>query len=112
MTQKSEVTSAPKDDVIAMPTGGIGLPDPPDVAGVAPALLAVGSPDTVVTVTGSGFGDVSKGLLNGKPRYTQFVSGTSLRITVTALDLANPGQLQIAVINSTTPSNSAPLTVN
>ncbi len=90
--------------------GGIGLPDPPDLAGISPANAAKGSPDTVITVTGSSFFDVSKGLVNGQERFTQFVNSTSLRITVTQADLAQAGQLQIAVKNETS-SNSLPLTV-
>jgi hypothetical protein len=108
MPRNREVTSPPKDGSAV--AGGIGLPDPPNVAGIDPAVLAVGSPDTLVTVSGSGFYDLSKGLVNGQTRYTQFVSSVSLRITVTAADLANAGQLQIAVKN-TRISNSVPLTV-
>ena len=110
MPQNSEVTSPVNDDSV-MPDG-IPILDPPYVTGIAPAMLTVGSPDTVIAVSGSGFGSLATGLVNGQPaRYTQFVSNTSLRITVTAADLANPGQLQIAVINNTPASNSMPLTV-
>jgi len=108
MPRNREATLPPKDDNAI--GGGIGIPDPPNVAGIDRAVLAVGSPDTVVSVSGSGFYELSKGLVNGQTRYTQFVSSVSLRITVTAADLANPGQLQIAVKNKTA-SNSVALMV-
>jgi hypothetical protein len=112
MAQKSDVTLPQNDDgVVAMPDGGIGIPDPPFVAGSTPTILAAASPDSVVTVNGSGFDSSCKGLVNGLARYTQFVSNTSLRITVTAADLANPGQLQIGVKNAGGTSNSVQLTV-
>src|SRR5713101_8437273 len=105
MPQKNEVTPLKDDNVAAMPAGGIIVTDPPYITGIAPAVLAVGSGDTLVTVSGTGFGRSATGLVNGQPAtYTQFVSNTSLRITVTAADLATPGQLQIAVVNNTPPS--------
>ena len=106
MAQNNEVT--PLKDVL--PDGGIPILDPPYVSGIDKPAIAVGSPDTIVTVSGSGFGDISTGLVNGQNRYTQVVDNGSLRITVTAADLANRGQLQIAVKN-TKLSNSVTLTV-
>jgi len=90
--------------------GGIGLPDPPTVTAIDPSILAQGSSDTVITATGADFANSSIGQVNGNNRYTQYVSNTSVRITVTAADLAQPGQLQIAVKNVTA-SNSVVLTV-
>ncbi len=109
MNQKSEVT--PLKDDSATRAEGIPVLDPPYVSGIAPTVLAVGSPDTVVTVTGTGFDIACKGLVNGLARYTQFVSNVSLRITVTAADLASSGQLQIAVKNTVGTSSPVNLTV-
>jgi hypothetical protein len=90
--------------------GGIGLPDPPTVTMINPSQVAQGSQATQITVTGSDFFDVSKGLVNGQERPTQVVGNTSLVVTVTAADLVNGGTLEIAVKNET-PSNWLPLTV-
>ncbi len=94
-----------------MAGGGIGILDPPDVAVINPTDLPQGSSDTVVTVTGAGFYSGSTGLVNGSPRFIQYVDSTTVRITVTAADLAKPGLLQIAVKNVTA-SNSKTLTVS
>jgi len=90
--------------------GGIGITDPPFVTGSDTPNLGAGSPATVVTLSGTDFYSGSIGLVNGSPRETQVVSNTSVKITVTAADLAKPGTLQLAVKNVTA-SNSVPLTV-
>jgi hypothetical protein len=90
--------------------GGIGLPDPPDVTAIDPSQVARGSSDTVITVSGTNFCNSSIGLVNGSARFTVFESSTSIRITVTAADLAQPGTLELAVKN-VTKSNSVTLTV-
>jgi hypothetical protein len=103
-----------KDDSAAAASfrpSGFGLPDPPDVTRISPTVLPVASQDTPVTVSGDGFWNTcSQGLVNGQARATEINSIDSLRITVTAADLASAGQLQIAVRNTQT-SNSVPLTV-
>jgi len=90
--------------------GGIGLPDPPTVAAIDPSQVAQGSSDTVITVSGTNFCNSSIGLVNDAARFTVFENSTSIRITVTAADLAQRGTLQIAVKNVTT-SNTVTLTV-
>ena len=90
--------------------GGIVVPDPATVAAIDPSQVAHGSSDTVITVSGMNFCSSSIGLVNDAARFTVFESSTSIRITVTATDLARPGTLQIAVKNVTT-SNSATLMV-
>lgn len=123
MPQNSGVTVPPKDDSAAVaiprrseigPNSGIGLPDPPDVTRISPTVLAVASPETVVTVYGDGFWDgISQGLVDGQPRTTVIPDPTDhtvLRVTVTVDDLASAGQRQISVKNTKT-SRSVALTV-
>jgi hypothetical protein len=91
-------------------SGGIGLPDPPTVTQIDPANILHGAGDTTITATGTNFCNSSVGLANGSPRITVFDTSTSIRIHVTAADLGQPAQLQIAVKNVTT-SDAVTLTV-
>src|SRR5208282_941988 len=54
----------------------------PSLSNISPTSAAVGSPDTPVILTGSGFIKSSVANLDGKPQTTTFVSSTELSITV------------------------------
>jgi len=98
------------DVVYGWKNGGIGLPDPPTVTAIDPSQMVSGSGDTTITVSGTNFCNSSIGLVNGSPRITVFDTSTSIRIHVTANDLAAATTLQIAVKNVTT-SNAVNLNV-
>jgi hypothetical protein len=73
----------------------------PILASVSPAKVYAGGPAYSMQLTGSGFTSSSQVLVNGNPRATTFVSGTSLTAQVLASDIATNGQLDVQV---TTPA--------
>ena len=68
----------------------------PILASVSPANVYAGGPAYSMQLTGSGFTSSSQVLVNGNPRATTFVSGTSLTAQVLASDIATTGQTQCA----------------
>jgi hypothetical protein len=86
----------------------------PTLQSITPAAVQTGSPDTIVTVVGTGFTSGSTVMLNGTALSTSFTNGTKLTATVPAAQLANLGWSAITV-NTPAPgggvSNAAPLTV-
>jgi hypothetical protein len=58
------------------------------LGGLSPASAVVGGAGFTLTVNGSGFVASSVVRWNGATRTTTFVSGTQLRIVITAADLA------------------------
>jgi hypothetical protein len=70
----------------------------PILASVSPATVYAGGPAYAMQLTGSGFTSASTVLINGSPRTTTYVGGTSLTAQVLASDIASVGQLNIQVI--------------
>jgi hypothetical protein len=64
-----------------------------------PSWIAPGSPDFVLTVTGSGFVPGSTVLWNDAPRLTTFVSSTQLTATIYASDVAAASVPLVWVMN-------------
>jgi len=74
----------------------------PTITSVSPTSAQAGSAPTTLTVTGTGFiNQFSTIAVNGVPRQTTFVSGTSLTTPVTGSDLLVAGVDQIQVVTST-----------
>lgn len=73
----------------------------PILASVSPAKVYAGGPTYTMQLTGSGFTSASTALINGSPRATTYVSGTSLTAQVLDSDIATVGQLNVQV---TTPA--------
>jgi hypothetical protein len=73
----------------------------PILASVSPTNVYADGPAYSMQLTGSGFTSSSQVLVNGNPRATTFVSGTSLTAQVLASDIAATGQLDVQV---TTPA--------
>lgn len=71
---------------------------------IDPAFAGVGEQDVTLTVTGTGFSQSSKVLVNGQERPTSFVNSSTLRATLSAADLERAGELQISVSASTLPA--------
>ena len=66
----------------------------------SPPNMAMGGPDFVLTVLGSGF--ISESVLrwNGEDRATQFVSSGQLTANISASDISIPGLKSLTVFNS------------
>ena len=83
--------------------GPITLKNPqaasPQVTGLAPQYVTVGSPGFTLTVTGGNFVSGAKVRWSGSDRVTTFVSATQLRANIPAADLAVPGTVPVTVLN-------------
>jgi trimeric autotransporter adhesin len=87
---------------------------PPTLASIAPSGLKVGSNDTVITVTGTGFNSGSTVELNGAELATTYVSAGALTATVPSTSVATMGWAPITVVNGSPgggTSNPLPLTI-
>jgi hypothetical protein len=73
----------------------------PILSSVSPSPVYSGGPAYTMQVSGSGFTSASTVLVNGNPRSTTYVSGTSLTAQVLASDIASAGQINVQV---TTPA--------
>ena len=71
----------------------------PAATTASPDHVTMGSANLTVTVTGTGFVAASKVRWNGEDRTTTYVSGTELRATILAADLAVPGWKALTVSN-------------
>jgi hypothetical protein len=70
---------------------------PPVLTSVSPAAIQTGSPDTTVTVTGSGFSSASTVMLSSAALTTSFISSTQLSAIVPAADLTALGWAPLTV---------------
>ena len=66
---------------------------------LSPLSAVVGSPATLLTVTGTGFVTGSKIVFNGTDLATTLKSPTSLEATIPAAQLATPGTFNVTVVN-------------
>src|SRR5215831_349073 len=66
---------------------------------LSPSSAAPGGSGFTLTVNGTGFATGAQVNWNGARRPTTFVSGSQLRATISASDLAAPGTATITVFN-------------
>ncbi len=99
------------------PGGGASAPatftllqPPPVITGVTPATLIVGSQDTLVTITGTGFTPNAFVIAGGSNLTPASVTPTAITVIIPAYLLASAGTLQLAVVTPTNISND--FTVN
>jgi uncharacterized protein (TIGR03437 family) len=71
----------------------------PAVTSASPGTIAVGSPTTTVTITGSGFENGAVVQLNGLSLPTVFVNGTTLQFTLDQSYLTQATTLSFIVVN-------------
>lgn len=83
------------------------------ISSISPSSVPAGSPDTLLTVTGSGFASNSFISLDGIGVTTTFVSSATLRTTISSANLASPTTYSIGVFNPSegTLSNTRTFTV-
>lgn len=72
----------------------------PAVTSLNPSVVPAGANGIQMVVNGSGFAPDAVGLFNNSSRPTQVVSPTQLLVTLTAADLANPGNFAVTASNS------------
>ncbi len=91
--------------------GTASLGDVPRISELTPASAPVGSGDTVVTITGSGFVTGAAAALNGTALATKVISSTQLQATISGANLALAGTLRMTAVNpglEAAPSNVLP----
>ena len=71
----------------------------PTLSGINPVSAAVGTADFTLTLSGSNFVPASTVQWNGAARPTTFVSGSQLTATISASDIALPGNYSVTVFN-------------
>jgi RHS repeat-associated protein len=87
----------------------------PSLTSLSPASVIAGSPDILVSLTGSNFVTTSTVTYSGQAFTPQFVSSSSLKVTIPAALLAKAGQGTMTVSNPAPgggPSGGQFLTVN
>lgn len=86
-----QLTSAPASFTISNPT--------PNLANLSPNSRVAGSSAFTLTVNGANFVPASVVRWNGSNRNTTFVSGTQLLASISASDVASPGNATVVVNN-------------
>ncbi|MGH9769945.1 MAG: IPT/TIG domain-containing protein [Blastocatellia bacterium] len=71
----------------------------PAITSLNPNVVAEGSGDFTLTVTGTNFVNGAQVRINGAPRPTTFVSSTQLTTNIAASEVAAPGTLNVQVVN-------------
>lgn len=74
-------------------------PAAPTVASLSPNTAAHGAGNTNVTLTGTNYYQSTVALVGGVPVPTTYLTATTIRITLTAAQLANAGTLVIKARN-------------
>lgn len=67
---------------------------------LTPKSVAVASGELKLTISGSQFTQTLQVLWNGQPRPTQFVDAHTLKGTILSSDLAQPGLVNVSLINT------------
>ena len=80
----------------------------PSIGALSPSGLPTGSPDSQVTVRGSGFTSTSVVEWNSSPRATAYINGSDLVALIPATDLAVSGSAQIVVVNPAPGGGTSP----
>jgi uncharacterized protein (TIGR03437 family) len=85
----------------------------PVVTGISPAVIALGSEATTVTITGSGFQPgATVQLAGGVALVTKFIDSATLQITLDKSSLTQPVTLSFTVVNPlSAPSSPITLTI-
>ncbi|HEX4945114.1 MAG TPA: hypothetical protein VFZ34_00435 [Blastocatellia bacterium] len=73
----------------------------PTLASISPSEVLVGGAQFMLTITGTNFVGTSVVRFNGSDRPTTLVSGTELKATINAADIASVGTASISVFNPT-----------
>ena len=94
--------------------GAASLGDVAQLSAVAPASAPVGTGDTVVTITGSGFAAGAVATLGSTALATTVISTTQVQATIPAANLAAAGMFNLTVANpglEAAPSNALAFSV-
>jgi hypothetical protein len=98
------------------PGGGASAPatftllqPPPVILGITPTTLIVGSQDTLITITGTGFTANAIVFAGGSELAPASATPTTITVTIPGYLLNNPGTLQLAVVTPVNISNSVTL---
>jgi len=94
------VTATSQADSTKSASATVSLTYPvPSLSSVSPTYVLVNSPETTLTVTGSGFTKASTVSFNSNSLSTTFVSGSQLTAVLPTPDESAEGQFNLAVVN-------------
>ena len=79
-------------------SGGATNPTP-SITSITPNSIVAGSPELILTVSGTDFIQGSVIRWNGEDRPTSYISSTELQGTISATDLINPGSISVSVFS-------------
>jgi hypothetical protein len=112
-TQTLSVVFTPTDAVdYPAATGSVSIVvTGPTISALTPTQVPIGSADTLITLTGSGFVTSSVVQVNGTAVATTYVNPTTLSAVVPAADLAAAATLQVNVLDPSIAAVSAAQTL-
>lgn len=69
----------------------------PNIAQLSPATVTAGGPGFVLTVDGTNFGTGASVYWNSISHNATYLTGQQIATTISAVDIANPGDVQVYV---------------
>jgi DNA-binding beta-propeller fold protein YncE len=103
------VTAVSQADTTQSASASVSLVYPtPTLSSITPATLAVGGPNSTVTLTGSNFVSTSQAAIGSSAITTTFVSPTQVTAVIPASDLSTAGTLQLVVTNPSPGGGTSP----
>jgi hypothetical protein len=81
----------------------------PSITSISPSTTSAGGSDFVLTISGKNFVSYSMLNFNGSPVTPSLVTGDQLVATVPASAIAQPGTLQVLVLNPPTGTSTTPI---
>jgi hypothetical protein len=88
-----------------------GLGVVPNIAQLSPASVTAGGPGFVLTVDGTNFGTGASVYWNSTSHNATYLTGQQITTTISAADIANPGNVQVYVRTNGQNSNTVMFTV-
>ena len=96
--------------VIALATGvSCSCPGSPSITSMSPSTTTAGGSDFVLTINGKNFVSYSTLNFNGSPVTPSLVTSNQLVATVPAAAIAQPGTLQVLVLNPPQGTSTTPI---
>jgi len=83
----------------------------PTISQLSPASVTAGGPDFVLTVDGTNFGMGASVYWNSVAHGTTYLTGQQITTTISAADIANPGNVPVYVRINGQNSNTMMFTV-
>src|ERR1041385_3654244 len=83
----------------------------PSISQLSPTSVTAGGPGFVLTVNGTNFGTGGSVYWNSVSHNATYLTGQQIATTISAADIANPGDVQVYVRNNGQNSNTVMFTI-